>query len=192
MDRLKPTSSLGQQLKNNTYWIFGFALLFWGVEIVNLLLGHRLNVLGIRPRTISGLPGILFSPFLHQGIGHVLLNTLPFIILGWLVIIHGTRLFLEVSAFTILLSGAGVWLLGRPGQHVGASGLIFGFFGFLVGRAWYERSLLSIGIALFTIILYGGMLWGVLPIHGRLSWEGHLFGLVAGILAARLLSPGED
>lgn len=192
MENLKPRSSLGQQLKSNAYWIFGFVLLLWGVEIVNLLLGHRLNALGIHPRTITGLPGILFSPFLHQGIGHLLVNTLPFIILGWLVIIHGTRLFLEVSAFTILLSGAGVWLLGRPGQHVGASGLIFGFFGFLVGRAWYERSLFSIFVALFTIILYGGMLWGVLPIHGRLSWEGHLFGLVAGILAAQLLSPGED
>jgi membrane associated rhomboid family serine protease len=183
----KPT--LLQQWKVSAFWILGIVLLMWGIALVNAALGFRLSAWGIRPRTVSGLLGIPLSPFLHGGIGHVLVNTIPFIILGWLVILHGTRLFLEVSVFVILVSGAGIWLFGRSAYHVGASGLIFGYFGFLVARGYYERSLGSILVAFLTILLYGGMLWGVLPVTARISWEGHLFGLLAGILAARLLAP---
>jgi membrane associated rhomboid family serine protease len=186
----KPT--LLQKLKVNAFWILGIVLLMWGIALVNTVLGYQLNAWGIRPRTVAGLLGIPLSPFLHGGIGHVLVNTLPFIILGWLAILHGTRVFLEVSVFVILLSGAGVWLFGRSAHHVGASGLIFGYFGFLVARSYYERSLGSILVAFLTILLYGGILWGVLPITAHISWEGHLFGLLAGILAARLLAPEDD
>ena len=192
MERLKTEPGLGQLVKTSAYWIFGFVLIIWIVELVNLVLGHRLNILGIFPRTVAGLPGIVLSPFLHLGIGHVLLNTIPFVILGWLVILHGNRVFLEVSVVIILVSGAGIWLLGRSGYHVGASGLIFGYFGFLVGRGWYERSVSSILIAVVTIVLYGGMLWGLLPLRNGVSWEAHLFGLLAGILAARLVSVEAD
>jgi membrane associated rhomboid family serine protease len=191
VEHLKSESSLGQQLKTSAYWILGFVLVIWIVELINLLLGHRLNSLGILPRSLAGLPGILLAPFLHYGIGHVLLNTIPFVILGWLVILYGPRVFLEVSLLIILVSGAGVWLFGRSGYHVGASGLIFGYFGFLVARGWYERSLTSIIIAVIIIVLYGSMLWGLLPLRTGVSWETHLFGLLAGILAAWLL-PGED
>lgn len=191
MKHLKSETSLGQQLKTSAFWIFGCTLVIWVVELANLLLGHRLNSLGILPRSLAGLPGILLAPFLHYGIGHVLLNTIPFVILGWLVILYGGRVFLEVSVLVILVSGAGVWLFGRSGYHVGASGLIFGYFGFLVARGWYERSLSSIVIAVITTALYGGLLWGLLPLRTGVSWEAHLFGLLAGILAARLL-PGED
>jgi membrane associated rhomboid family serine protease len=166
-------------------------LIIWVVELVNQLLGHRLNLFGIHPRTVAGLPGIILSPFLHTGIGHVLLNTIPLVILGWLVILHGPRVFLEVSLLIIVVSGIGVWIFGRSGYHVGASGLIFGYFGYLVARGWYERSLSSILIALVTIVLYGGILLGVLPFRAGVSWEAHLFGLLGGILAARLV-PVED
>jgi membrane associated rhomboid family serine protease len=166
-------------------------LIIWVVELVNLLLGHRLNLFGIHPRTVAGLPGIVLSPFLHTGIGHVLLNTIPLVILGWLVILRGPRVFLEVSLLIIVVSGVGVWLFGRSAYHVGASGLIFGYFGYLVARGWYERSLSSILIALVTIVLYGGILLGVLPFRAGVSWEAHLFGLLGGILAARLV-PVED
>lgn len=192
MERQELKSTVLQQLKTSAYLILGFVILMWGVELVNLLLGHRLNTLGIRPRTLSGLAGIVLYPFLHGGIGHVLLNTVPFVILGSLVILYGTGTFLKTSLFTILLAGVGIWLFGRSAYHVGASGLIFGYFGFLVTRAWTERSVASILIAFITILLYGGMLWGVLPTLAPVSWEGHLFGLVAGILAARLLPPEDD
>ncbi|GAB4539868.1 MAG: rhomboid family intramembrane serine protease [Anaerolineae bacterium] len=188
MKHLKSEISLGQQLKISAWYIFGFVLVIWGVELVNLLLGHRLNSLGILPRSLAGVPGILLAPFLHYGIGHVLLNTIPFVILGWLVILYGPRVFVEASLLIILVSGVGVWLVGRSGYHVGASGLIFGYFGFLVARGWYERSLSSIVIAVISILLYGGLLWGVLPSRPGVSWETHLLGLLAGILAARLVS----
>ncbi len=161
-------------------------IIMWGVALLNTFLGYQLNALGIRPRTLIGLLGIPLSPFIHAGIGHMLMNTLPLLILTWLVILHGPRVFLEVSVFIILLSGIGTWLLGRSAYHVGASGLIFGYFGFLVARSWYERSLGSILVAFLTIFLYGGMLWGLLPFHAHVSWEGHLFGLLAGVLAAWL------
>jgi len=186
MKQVREQPSLRQEFKSKAYLIVGFVALIWAVELVNTVLGHRLNVLGIHPRTVIGLPGILLAPFLHGGIGHVLVNTIPFVILGWLVILHGTGTFLEVSLIVILVAGAGTWLFGRPGVHVGASSLIFGYFGFLVGRAWYQRSVGSILVALVTLALYGGLLWGVLPLHTRISWEGHLFGLLAGILAAWL------
>ncbi len=186
MKQVREQPSLRQEFRTKAYLIVGFVALIWAVELVNMVLGHRLNVLGIHPRTVVGLPGILLAPFLHGGIGHVLVNTIPFVILGWLVILHGTGTFLEVSLIVILVAGAGTWLFGRPGVHVGASSLIFGYFGFLVGRAWYQRSVGSILVALVTLALYGGLLWGVLPLHARTSWEGHLFGLLAGILAAWL------
>ncbi len=192
MEHLESGPSLGQQLKTSAYWILGLVLVLWAVELVNLLLGHRLNVLGILPRTIAGVPGIALAPFLHYGIRHVLLNTMPLVILGWLVILHGPRAFLEVSLVIILVSGVSIWLLGRSGYHVGASGLIFGYFGFLVARGWYERSFSSILIAAVTIILYGGILLGLLPIRAGVSWEAHLLGLLAGILAARLVPVEAD
>ena len=192
MEHPETEPSLGQQLKSSAYLILGLILVIWAVELVNLLLGHQLNVLGILPRTVAGLPGIVLSPFLHNGIGHVLLNTIPLIILGGLVILHGPRVFVEVSLVVILVTGVGVWIFGRSGYHVGASGLIFGYFGFLVGRGWYERSVSSILIAVVTIVLYGGMLWGLLPLRNGVSWEAHLFGLLAGILAARLVSVEAD
>ena len=186
MKQVREQPSLRQEFKTKGYLMVGFVALIWAVELVNMVLGHRLNVLGIHPRTVVGLPGILLAPFLHGGIGHVLVNTLPFVILGWLVILRGTGTFLEVSLIVILVAGAGTWLFGRPGVHVGASSLIFGYFGFLLGRAWYQRSVGSILVALVTLALYGGLLWGVLPLRARISWEGHLFGLLAGILAAWL------
>ena len=186
MKQVRGESPLHQELKAKAYLIVGFVVLIWAVELANMVLGHRFNVLGIHPRMVVGLPGILLAPFLHGGIGHVLVNTMPFVILGWLVILHGTGSFLEVSLIVILVAGAGTWLFGQPGVHVGASSLIFGYFGFLVGRAWYQRSVGSILVALVTLAIYGGLLWGALPLHARVSWVGHLFGLLGGILAAWL------
>jgi membrane associated rhomboid family serine protease len=189
MERQRAKASLFKQLKTSALWIFGCVALMWLVELINLALDYRLNAWGIRPRTLSGLPGIIFAPFLHAGIGHLLANTIPFVILGWLVILNGPRTFVKVSVLIILLSGIAIWLFGRAAYHIGASALIFGYFGFLIARAWYERSLGSILVALVTIILYGGILWGVFPLHRQIAWEGHLFGLLAGILAARLVPP---
>jgi len=105
------------------------------------------------------------------------------------VVFQGTRIFLAVSFWIILLSGTALWLLGRSAYHVGASSVIFGYFGYLVARGWYERSVTALLVALLTLGLYGGIVWGVLPTRSYVSWEGHLFGLLAGVLVARLVTP---
>lgn len=179
-------SALRGQVKESVYCIIGVVAIMWTVELINMILGHRLSTWGIFPRTIKGLWGIPFSPFLHASIVHVLLNTVPFVILGGLVILRGLRLFLELSLLITLLGGAALWLFGRSSYHVGASGLIFGYFGFIVARGWFDRSLSSIITAFITLFLYGGILWGLLPTFTYISWEGHLFGLLAGIFGARL------
>src|SRR5712691_7380477 len=163
--------------------------LLWSIECINALLDHRLNRWGILPRTFRGLVGIPLSPFLHGSFAHLILNTVPLVTLGSFVAFYGTRIFLAVSLWLILLSGAGLWLLGRSAYHVGASSVLFGYFGYLVARGWYERSVTALLVALLILGLYGGMVWGVLPTRSSISWEGHLFGLLAGVLVARLATP---
>ena len=96
------------------------------------------------------------------------------------------RVFLQTSTIIVLVGGALLWLFGRNAAHVGASVLIFGYFGYLVALGWYDRNIESFIVAVITILLYGGLVWGILPSAGQVSWEGHLFGLIAGIIAARL------
>ena len=176
-------------------WLFAFIFVLWAVELVNFFLGHRLNEYGLVPRTVLGLRGIPLSPLLHGGFGHLIANTVPLLILGGLVAVRGQANFLSVTGFPILVGGTGLWLIGRPWPwddlelvvHVGASGLVFGYFGYLVARGWYERSVLAILVALAVIVVFGwGILFGLLPTAGFVSWEGHLCGLLAGLLMARL------
>ena len=169
---------------------FSLVALIWLVELVDwIILNGSLDAFGVRPRTVDGLRGIFFMPFLHRGFGHLLANTIPIIVLGWLVMIRRTVDIFLVAAVTILVSGLGVWLFGGSNSvHVGASGLIFGFFGFLLARAYFERSLVAIALAIAVFLLYGGIIWGVLPGRNGVSWQGHLFGFIGGILAAYLLS----
>lgn len=175
--------------------LIAFVAILWVVEVINLILGHRLNVYGLVPRTIEGLRGIPLSPFLHGGFGHLLSNTFPLLILGGLVAARGQANFVGVTLFIIFAGGLGVWMVGRPWPwqevqhltHVGASGLVFGYFGYLVARGWYERGFLAIFVAIVVMLVFGtGILLGLLPTAPYISWEGHLCGLVAGILIARL------
>lgn len=119
-------------------------------------------------------------------------NTIPFIVLGILVSLRGLDDFFELSLIIMVVGGAAVWLFGRQAYHIGASGLIFGYLGFLVAAGWYERKFISLVVALIVLFLYGGMIWGVLPLRPFVSWEGHLFSLLAGIVCARLLKPGKQ
>jgi membrane associated rhomboid family serine protease len=165
--------------------LLGCVALLWGIECVNALLDHRLNRWGIVPRTLTGLVGIPLSPFLHGSFAHLILNTVPLLTLGGFVAFYGTRIFLVASLWIMLLSGAALWLLGRSAYHVGASSVLFGYFGYLVARGWYERSVTALSVALLTLVLYGSIVWGILPTRSYISWEGHLFGLLAGVLVAR-------
>lgn len=162
-------------------------LVMWAVEILNMVTGHRLSRLGaIHPRTFSGLIGMVTAPFLHFGLFHLLLNSLPFAVLGGLICMQDKKLFFEVSLLIMIMAGIGTWLFARSAAHAGASSLIFGYFGFLLASGWYAKDVQSILIAIAVLFYYGGMIFGVLPIRAFISWEGHLFGLLAGIAASRL------
>jgi membrane associated rhomboid family serine protease len=164
----------------------GIVALLWLLEAIDLLIFRgRLDALGIRPRTVAGLRGIVFAPFLHAGLGHLAANTIPFVVLGWLVMLRSTSDFFVVAVVSAAVSGFGVWLFGGSHSvHVGLSGVIFGFLGYLLARGIYERRLGSIVLALVALLLYGGALWGVLPLRAGVSWQGHLFGFLGGWLVA--------
>ncbi|MCK6590420.1 MAG: rhomboid family intramembrane serine protease [Polyangiaceae bacterium] len=182
--------AIKRELKLQATLLFGFVGLLWAVEIIDaVLFAGALDRFGVRPRSIGGLIGIALAPFLHMGFGHLIANTLPLITLGWLIMLRETRDLIVVSILAALTSGLGVWLIGASySVHIGASGVIFGYFGYLLLRGYFERSLLSIGLALVVAAVYGGMIWGVFPSGFRISWEGHLFGFLGGVLAARLMT----
>lgn len=191
IEQPRTLNRLGRILKSQVTILGSFIIFIWLLEIIDLLLfGNSLNAFGVRPRTFNGLMGIFFMPFLHNGLGHVLANTIPFVVLGWLVMVRRTADFFFVSTIVVVISGFGVWLFGGTNTvHIGASGLIFGYFGFLVLRSYFERSLASIVITIFVIFIYGGLIWGVLPsFQSGVSWLGHLFGFIGGAYAAYLLT----
>jgi membrane associated rhomboid family serine protease len=146
--------------------------------------------LAITPRTPGGLVGIVTAPFVHANGAHLAANLPPFVVLGWLVLARKESQFLETAILIALLQGGLLWLLGRRGAHVGMSGVIFGFFGWLLGVAWFTQATTDIVVAAGVLIVYGGMLWGVAPLRKSSSWEGHLFGLIAGFGLAWYVSLG--
>lgn len=166
-------------------WVLG---LMWLVEVADAVLPANLDAYGIRPRSADGLTGVALAPLLHVGFGHLLANTVPFLVLGVLVAADGSRVFWRATAVVVLLGGLGAWLIGDPGTViVGASSLVFGYLTFLLARAFWARRPAYAVVAVLVLFLYGGLLLGVLPGTPGVSWQGHLTGALAGVVAARLL-----
>jgi membrane associated rhomboid family serine protease len=189
MSRSEEVRGIVSEVKSQVTILGGLVALMWSLEILDLFLGGWLNQFGIRPHSIIGLRGILFAPFLHGNLLHLIANTIPFVILGWFVMLRRTSDFWTVSVIVMLVAGLGTWLFAPSWtNHIGASGVIFGYLGFLLSRGYFERSIGSIAMSLVVGLLYGGMIWGVLPGQIGISWQGHLFGFLGGILAARLLA----
>jgi membrane associated rhomboid family serine protease len=160
----------------------------WVVEVVDYVQDGWLDRYGIIAHEPDGLPGILFAPFLHAGFGHLMANSVPLLILGFLAAIRGISRFLAASLVIILVSGAGVWLTSPPNTlTLGASGLVFGYFGYVVARGLFDRRALDIVLGVIVAVLYYSILWGALPSQPGISWQGHLFGLIGGIVAAWFL-----
>jgi membrane associated rhomboid family serine protease len=168
--------------------VVGLALM-WLITAVNLLLlqGAWLRY-GIRPHDPGGLwPNLLFSPFLHLGLAHLLANSGPFVVLGGLIALQSPLRFVLVSLVGAFVGATVIWIVGPPGSvHIGASGLVFTYFGWLIARAIRERSVIAIALGLFTLLLYGGILWGLSPVQLGISWQGHLGGLLGGLGFARV------
>lgn len=172
--------------------VVGLVAAMWVVQIVDLLPRIDLLRFGIRPRRLVGLRGIVLGPFLHTGFRHLVSNTIPFLILGWVVAASGTVRYLQVTVLIALSSGLGVWLLSPSRSLViGASGLVFGYLTYLIARAIFEVKIAYLIGGALVLMLYGGVLWGLVPRPG-ISWQGHVFGALGGVVAARVLhSPGE-
>ena len=172
-------------MSSSLYLLIGFIGLILMVEVLNSLLDHSLSAYGIVPRTSLGLVGIPLSPFLHGSYLHVQSNAVGLLALGTLAVIRSGSRFPWVCAIIVLVGGLAVWLVGRPATHVGASGLVFGLFGYLLVRGLIDRSILSVLIAVVVAAVFGWViLSGLLPTSDYVSWEGHLCGLAAGVLAA--------
>lgn len=168
--------------------IAGVSAAMIAVHAVNLFTGGTLSNYGIEPREIGGAYTIATAPLIHADAAHLGSNLAAFVVLGSLVLLQGLRYFAKASLLIILVGGALVWLFGRPGDHIGASGWIFGLWSLVIALAWFDRSPRNIAIALAVVFFYGGMVFGVLPTASYISFESHLFGAIAGVIAAFTLS----
>jgi membrane associated rhomboid family serine protease len=167
--------------------VLGAALAAMYIMFVATWLSHgALLSLGIIPRNVLGLRGILFAPFLHGSMAHLLANTIPFAILGWLVMLRDSRHFTYVTVASMFASGVLAWLIGASGSvHVGASGVIFGYLGFLIFSGWYARSIGSVVLSILAIFFWGGLIFSILPGEAGISWQAHLGGFIGGVYSAR-------
>ncbi|WP_336216408.1 rhomboid family intramembrane serine protease [Nonomuraea sp. LPB2021202275-12-8] len=160
----------------------------WGVEVVDYVLGGSLDqefgIVGWEP---SGLVGIFFAPFLHIGFGHLMANSLPLLVLGFLAGLRGVGRFFAASLLIIVIGGIGTWFTSPDVITVGASGLVFGYFGYVVARGLFDRRILDIVLGIGVAIAYWSILAGLLPNQPGISWQGHLFGLIGGVVAAWVL-----
>jgi len=170
--------------------MLAFTALLYVIEAVDLATGSALDVDGgIISRRLDGLDGVLWAPLLHAGWAHLFANTVPFLVFGFLAMAGGIRQWIGVTAVIWVLSGLGVWLVGPDDTvTVGASGVIFGWLVFLLARGFFARSARQIAVAVVLFLIWGSVLLGVLPGEQGISWQGHLFGALAGLLCASLVA----
>jgi membrane associated rhomboid family serine protease len=169
--------------------LLGIVLLMWALEVLDVALDHRLDRYGIEPREVDGLDGVVAAPFLHVGFGHLAANTVPFVAMGLVIAFEGPLRLVGVTAIVALVSGLGTWLVAPADTiHLGASGVVFGYATYLIARGWFNRRAVEVGIGLVVALLWGGALLAGLEPQRGISWQGHLFGAIGGIVAARMLS----
>ncbi|MEU1594341.1 rhomboid family intramembrane serine protease [Streptomyces sp. NPDC005708] len=188
----EPEWSQSDRAKAAAKLMVGWVALLWLLEVVDVVSGHALDGLGIMPRTASELVDVVPAAFIHFGFAHVAANSVPLLVLGFLAALGGLRRFAVVCLLIIVADGLGVWLIAPAHTNTaGASGLIFGLFGFLVAGGLVERRPLGILVGLLVGAVWGGsILMGLSPAQTNVSWQGHLIGLVAGVAAAFLFRRG--
>ena len=163
--------------------------LMWVLEIVDLALDQRLDGYGIEPRDVDGLDGVVTAPFLHVGFGHLIGNTLPFAVMGVVIAFEGPLRLVGVTVIAALVSGLGTWLIAPADTiHLGASGVVFGYATYLIARGAFNRRFMELAIGVAVVVIWGGALLGGLEPQQGISWQGHLFGAIGGVVAARVLA----
>jgi membrane associated rhomboid family serine protease len=173
--------------------LLAMVLLMWVLETVDAVVDHRLDRLGIEPREADGLDGVVAAPFLHVGFGHLLANTIPFAAMGFVIALEGPWRLLAVTAIAAVVCGLGTWLTAPADTiHLGASGVVFGYATYLIARGWFNRRPLEIAIGIVVAVLWGGALLAGLEPREGISWQGHLFGAIGGVVAASTLRVRRD
>lgn len=169
--------------------VLGLLAAMWVLELLDLALDHRLDQYGIEPRDADGLVGVLAAPFLHADFGHLLANTIPFLVLGIIIALQGVARVLGVTVIVILVSGLGTWLVAPEHSiHIGASGVVFGYATYLLARGLFNRNALELLVGVGVVAVWGtALLGGLVPQEG-VSWQGHFFGAVGGVVAARVFA----
>ena len=170
--------------------LLAMVVAMWALEIVDeLAAGSPLDAYGIEPRDPDGLPAIVSAPFLHVGFGHLIGNTIPFVAMGVVIALQGVVRLALVTAIVVLVSGLGVWLVGPDNSiHLGASGIVFGYATYLLARGIFNRALFEIVVGVAVAVIWGTALVGGLVPQEGVSWQGHLFGAIGGVVAARVLA----
>jgi len=182
------TKRLGSDRVSALQFVLGMVAVMWVSEIIDIAANNRLDNYGIHPRDVGGLPEILAAPFLHVGFGHLISNTVPFLVMGAAIALGGLARVALVTLITAVVSGLGVWLVAPSDEvHLGASGVVFGYATYLVSRGILSRRLVEIGVGGLVAGIWGiGLLQGLLP-QERISWQAHLFGAIGGVVAAYAL-----
>jgi len=182
MDLDKPDESKQDISKILTPLVFPIAM--WIVFLISFLLNEDFSRMGLLPRNLVGLLGIITSPLIHADFSHIFSNTIPLIILGWIIFSVYPKLSYLLFVLIYLVTGLLVWIFARQVYHIGASGVVYGFVSFLFFSGIFRRDNKSIALALVITFLYGGLVWGMIPGLKGISWESHLFGAITGLLAA--------
>jgi membrane associated rhomboid family serine protease len=180
---------LGPDRTNALKLLVAMIAVMWATEVVDLVADHRLDAYGIHPRDVGGLPEIFAAPFLHVGFGHLISNTVPFVVMGAAIALGGLARVALVTLIVTVISGLGVWLIAPSNEvHLGASGVVFGYATYLVTRGLLSRRITEIAVGVAVVGIWGiGLLEGLLP-QDRISWQAHLFGAIGGVVAAYALA----
>jgi membrane associated rhomboid family serine protease len=169
--------------------VLGMAALMWVLEVIDQAADNRLDQYGIEPRDGDGLAGVVAAPFLHGGFDHLASNTVPFLLMGFVIAAQGAVRVATVTAIVALVSGLGTWLIAPDNTiHIGASGIVFGYATYLLSRGFFNRSALELAVGAVVAVIYGSALLGGLVPEDGVSWQGHFFGAVGGVVAARGLA----
>ncbi len=178
-------------MKNSFIFALMIVAAMWAVFIVNALVPIDFNQFGIIPRQVEGIKGILFAPFLHGSLAHIVSNTIPMLVLATVLFWFYRNIAVRVLLLSAVMGGLLVWVFGRTAFHIGASGVIFALVGFLIASGIFRKKIKALLLAIGIFFFYGGIVWGVLPTQPGVSWESHLFGFLSGIALAYLFKDSD-